>query len=409
MTRSRKKTEEISPLKRLAESFREMRELSKTIKLKLQAGPWLKIVRDNETPSTRLRELGATLQHREIEEQDASLQEALLSEMEKVIPDVIHQYPEFFLYTYMCEVIRIDDKSVFDGPVCDAFAAAKLDPEQLVHWRLLLTILCWSVFPPNRLPKHKVVWDGDRYCQLLKEFHKLRFTTNLGRERTDTEISQLLFEQGMFALKPRSIVRYFQEAKDPQHNDTLTSLVPRGSKSLMESYCSRGLSWPPADLDCVLKRIRKLSLAEDISSAAEPDGIFADSESAFRLFNILRAISRRNLLRAMRHNKFATRQVKAFLDSRRKNDQGALFDALSPVSDYNAFVKLLDLTLKQDETAFTTYALTEVVALGEDRLFKALSDMREKQLEKLDKAVADYYCDRIANGLIDPSVASEGG
>jgi hypothetical protein len=276
---------------------------------------------------------------------------------------------------------------------------------------LLLTILCWSVFPPTRLPKHEVVWDGDLYCQLLKEFHKLRFTEGRRRERSDTEISKLLFERGTYTLKPRSIVRCFQEAHDPQHNDTLARFVLSGSKSITESYQSRGLSWPPADLGCVLKRIRKLGVAEDISSAAEPNpnGKLADSKSALQLFNKLRANNHRNLLQAMRRNKFETRQVAAFLDSRRTNDKSALLDALTPVPDYNAFIKLLDLTLEGDQTAFAVYALTEAIALGEDRPFKALADMREKDLEKLDKAVAKYYCDRIAIGLIDPSEASEGG
>ena len=304
--RHRKTTEEISPLKRAAELFREVRELLKKLTLELQAGRWLKIVRDNETPLSRLRELGATLQHHKIDEMDASLQEALLSEMEKDIPDIIHQYPEHFLFTYICEVIRIDDKSGFDGPVRDAFAAAKLDPEQLVHWRLLMTILCWSVFPPTRLPEREVVWDGDRYCQLLKEFHKQKFTEGRRRKRSDTEIAKLLFERGTYTLKPRSIVRYFQEAHDPQHNDTLAPFVSSGSKSITESYQSRGLSWPPADLECVMERIRKLSLAEDISAAAEPNpnGTLADSKSAFQLFNKLRATNHRNLLRSMRRNKF---------------------------------------------------------------------------------------------------------
>ena len=101
--------------------------------------------------------------------------------------------------------------------------------------------------------------------------------------------------------------------------------------------------------------------------------------------------------------------MEAFLDSRRTNDKGAVLDALSPVPDYNAFIKLLDLTLEEDQTAFAVYALTEAIALGEDRPFKALSDMREKDLEEINKAVAKYYCDRIAIGLIDLSEASEGG
>jgi hypothetical protein len=99
MTRSRRRTKEISPLKRLAESFKGIRELSKRIRIELEAGRFLKIVKDNETASSRLHKLGAILQHREIEEWDASLQGALLGDLEKDIPDILHQSPELFLYT----------------------------------------------------------------------------------------------------------------------------------------------------------------------------------------------------------------------------------------------------------------------------------------------------------------------
>jgi hypothetical protein len=259
VTRSRRQTKDQSPLKRLAESFKEIRELSKRIRIELEAGRFLKIVRDSKTASSRLRKLGAILQHREIEEWDASLQEALLTDLEEDIPDILHRSPEHFLYTYIREVLRIDNKSSFDGPVRDAFAEAKLDPEQLVHWRLLMTLLCWSVFPPTGLPKHQVVWDGNRYCQLLRDFHKLRFTEGRGRKRSDTEISKLLCELGTYEHKPRTIVRYFQEAHDPQYNNAITGFVSSGLKSITESYKSRGLSWPPADLESLLKRIRKLS------------------------------------------------------------------------------------------------------------------------------------------------------
>jgi hypothetical protein len=398
MTRSRKKPE----------SFREIRARLKKLKVELEAGRWLTIVSDNKTPVSRLRELAATLQYREIEKQDAGIQEALLSEMEKTIPDILHKYHELFLFNYFCEVMRIDEKSSFDGPICDAFAEAKLDPEQLFHWRLLLTILCWSVFPPTRLPRHEAVWDGNLYFQLLKEFHTLRFTEGRRRRRSDTEISKLLFERGAYEQKERTIVRYFQEACDPRHNKTLADFVRRGTKSITERYQSRGLSWPPADLECLLKRIRKLSPSEDISSAAQSNKTLADSKSAFQLFNKLRSRNHRNLEQAMRRKKLETRQVAEFLDSRRTNDESALLDVLSPVPDYDAFMKLLDLTLEKDQTAFAIYALTEATALGEDRPFKALEDMREKDIEKIDKAVAEYYCDRIANGLIDPSEASEG-
>jgi hypothetical protein len=111
----------------------------------------------------------------------------------------------------------------------------------------------------------------------------------------------------------------------------------------------------------------------------------------------------------MRRNKFETRQVAEFLDSRRANDESALLDALSPVPDYNAFIKLLDVTLEEDQTAFAVYALTEAIGLGEDRPFKALADMHKEDIEKIDRAVAKYCCDRIAKGLIDPSEASEAG
>jgi hypothetical protein len=133
VTRSRRQTKDQSPLKRLAESFKEIRELSKRIRIELEAGRFLKIVRDSKTASSRLRKLGAILQHREIEEWDASLQEALLTDLEEDIPDILHRSPEHFLYTYIREVLRIDNKSSFDGPVRDAFAEAKLDPEQLAR------------------------------------------------------------------------------------------------------------------------------------------------------------------------------------------------------------------------------------------------------------------------------------
>jgi hypothetical protein len=152
-----------------------------------------------------------------------------------------------------------------------------------------------------------------------------------------------------------------------------------------------------------------ISTSSGAIPAAQPNWTRADSKSAFQLFNKLRKSNHHNLLRAMCRDKSETRKVTSFLNGRRTNDESTLLDALSPVPNYDAFIKLLDLTLEEDQTAFAVYALTEVAALGEDRPFKALADMRKEDIEEIDKAVAKYYCDRIAKGLIDPPEASEGG
>ena len=96
-------------------------------------------------------------------------------------------------YHYAGDALTLDSKSGVDDPILQAFEEAKLNPVDPLHWRVLMTVLCWTLFPPKELAGPPTFWTDDRYCQLLREIHKLKGGRR--RKRSDKEACKLLSEK----------------------------------------------------------------------------------------------------------------------------------------------------------------------------------------------------------------------
>jgi hypothetical protein len=60
-----------------------------------------------------------------------------------------------------------------DAPLMKAFARAKLNPKDPVHWRVLLHFLAYALFG-GRGRGHPTQWDSMRLAKLLSDFNELR-------------------------------------------------------------------------------------------------------------------------------------------------------------------------------------------------------------------------------------------
>jgi hypothetical protein len=173
-------------------------------------------------------------------------------------------------YRYASDALTLDSKSGVDDPIFEAFKEPKLNPVGPLHWRVLTTVLCWSLFPPKRSAGHPTFWNDERYCQLLREVHKLH---GVRRKRSDPEACGILSEKHIFRdkgpLSGGALRRALQHARDPEYNGTLADHTNRGLTTLRQDYERRGHVWPPVDLEASLARVREVDTIEGSSENAD--------------------------------------------------------------------------------------------------------------------------------------------
>ncbi len=376
--RSRRKRQ----TEKLSDSFKELQASMKKLMMELEASELLRIVNENTTILQRFDRFVDMLHEPSYLKRIEDFRRLVLKDTQTELPSKQLGNDEvrpLDLYIWLSLTLR--PESSIDEPIYRAFAKAKLDPEDPLHWRLLMRLFCWSVFPPPNSAGRPPVWTDGRYCKLLEDAHNLGYAS---RERSDLEISKAL--EG-YAEKPETLREALPRARDPKCNRALDYFVRRGIACIMKSYKSRTLAWPPADLECIIERIRHLDPTEDISSAAEPPDAFAGFTSAFQLFNKLRADHHRSLVLTIRSNGFEADPVEEFLVNRRSHEESSIRDALTAVPDYDASLNM------------------HAIPVDEVDPFEALADQYQRRLESLEKAVAAYYCDRIAKGEVDLSEA----
>jgi hypothetical protein len=307
----------------------------------------------------------------------------------------------FFLYMLMAITLR--PHSGFDQPIHKAFSKANLNPEDPVHWRLLTMLLSWSLFPPSSPPGQPPNWDDDRYCKLLKDAYNV---TN-SEKQTDLAISKKLKLKG-YKEKPETLRAALRRARDPSFNSVLGYFVDSGFNTIKDGYESRGLAWPPVDINYLLERIRGIKSSEDMSLVLHPSNKLLNGVAAFQLFNKLRAGDHRRVVQTIRSNGFDAHPVEKFFKSRQAELENTVRDALSGVEDYDACLKILERVLKDDEMEFGLYVLVHKISVDEEDGFAALADKRERDLGSLKKAIEAHYCDQIAKGEVDSSKTSGG-
>jgi hypothetical protein len=195
---------------------------------------------------------------------------------------------------------------------------------------------------------------------------------------------------------PETLRKALGEACDPKHNKVLAYYVRRCLISIRESYERRNHEWPPLDLEYAKERVRRLGRTVDMSSVAEPHDVFVDPSHALQLFNKLRTANHSRLMQVLRGSGYEIRILDEFFQSRRAQEDGAIRQIMSSMTDYDAFLNKLELVLKEDESELGSY-------IDQTTLCKIRAEKQQKDLECLKAAVVEHYCNMIANGEIRPS------
>jgi hypothetical protein len=153
---------------RLADSFKELQASLKKLRMELEASELLKIVSENTTILQRFDKVSDRLHEPSYLKQIEDFRQLVLKDTQAEPPNKQLDNDEISpLYLYIWLSLTLRPKSSIDEPIYRAFAKAKLDPKDPIHWRLLMMILCWSVFPPPNSPGGPPVWTDGRDCKLV--------------------------------------------------------------------------------------------------------------------------------------------------------------------------------------------------------------------------------------------------
>jgi hypothetical protein len=119
---------------------------------------------------------------------------------------------------------QLDPQNEWHKPAIVAFQKAGLDPNNPVHWRLLLQYFCFAHFRSARRRGAPELWNGEMYCRLLQESDRLKSRNpRLSNEAVYKAISR----SGKYKkangepISPGRIKTALREARDPKHNDVL--------------------------------------------------------------------------------------------------------------------------------------------------------------------------------------------
>jgi hypothetical protein len=234
---------------------------ARILKVWLTAWDFMRVISKNKNPSQRLLRFFSIIDPKKAtsEFRHSLLGAAKSAESDKGWCETnfnLQNSEVFELYARVS--LSLDPNKVVDQPVLQAFQKAKMDPEDPLNWRMLMTLLCWSNFPPERPAGHPRLWTSERYCQLLQEIHKLkprRQRDHWESEACDKLSKKMIFKDKHGPLSGEALRRALQQARDPEHNYTLSSLINEGLRVLEEDYKRRGHVWPPVHLEGVLARV----------------------------------------------------------------------------------------------------------------------------------------------------------
>jgi hypothetical protein len=195
----------------------ERAKLAKQIEtsiMELEASSFLKIVNEKDTTALhRFDTLVPLLQKPDYLAKVDDLRQSFTKEnfSELLANDFDDDDRLFALYALTA--VKLRPYSGFDGPIRRAFAKANLNPEDPMHWRLLMLLLCWSVFPPPNPPGHPPEWNDRRCCKLLEDADKVE----CDGKRSDLAISKKLRGYAEKSETLREALR-----RDPNSNGILS-------------------------------------------------------------------------------------------------------------------------------------------------------------------------------------------
>jgi hypothetical protein len=180
--------------------------------------------------------------------------------------DPFPDYPRIRDASAAAALEQLDPQNEWHKPAIVAFQKAGLDPNNPVHWRLLLQYFCFAHFRFARRRGAPELWNGEMYCRLLQEFDRLKS----GKRRLSNEaLYKAISKSGKYKkangepISPGRIKTALREARDPRHNGVLAKRViddleqrranPRAEtldefKRRIEDYCQQIASaWRRAD------------------------------------------------------------------------------------------------------------------------------------------------------------------
>jgi hypothetical protein len=113
-----------------------------------------------------------------------------------------------------------------DALLARAFAAAKLNPNDPTHWRVLLEFFAWAHFGNRRRRGAPAKWDSVRYARLRKDFNDVQ---SRNTHLSDEDVFRILAKQAAYQTKGRSLStnrlrKLYKAANDPKQNDLLGPL-----------------------------------------------------------------------------------------------------------------------------------------------------------------------------------------
>jgi hypothetical protein len=79
---------------------------------------------------------------------------------------------------------------------------------------------------------------------------------------------------------------------------------------------------------------------------------------------------------------------------------------LDIIKDYDAFLILLERTINEDVSQLSCCGVSKDTQVDQTVVLKAYTEKQEKDLERLEAALVEYYCNQIAKGEIVPSGSS---
>jgi hypothetical protein len=141
----------------------------------------------------------------------------------------------------------------FDRPVAIAFERAGLDPENPLHWRLLLNYFCWAHFRPKRGRGAPELWSPERYIRLLQDEYQVRRDhPTFGH----MDVCRVISKRGAYKRKGKPLTASriksaLREARDPQCNRHLLEYVAMIRQRIRQESQNRDLS---PDAEAALRR-----------------------------------------------------------------------------------------------------------------------------------------------------------
>jgi hypothetical protein len=217
----------------------------------------------------------------------------------------------------------------------------------------------------------------------------------------------MIFKNKHGPLSGEALRRALQQARDPEHNYTLFSLINGGLRVLEEDYKRRGHVWPPVHLEGVLARVheieraRRQELAPAAAETMDPkcewtEWAGGNHMALFELLQEQRARNHDGLLRALLAAGAQTYDflVKA-LERRRANDHDTLQKALLGVKDYDSFLKVLEDVVADDHDSLLRAIIDN--DLGDVDAFNIASVAQNWKIrEAVSTALVEFYCGQIA-------------